>query len=68
MKLALLVSQGRSGDGYWNVYETLLTRWACLAGLFGGLVWRVCLAGLFCGLVWLAYAHPWQDEKNNNCQ
>ena len=40
---------------------------ACLAGLFGWLVWRACLAGLFGGLVWLAYAHPWQDEKNN-CQ
>ena len=30
--LALLVSQEWSGDGYWNVYETLLTHWAGWAG------------------------------------
>ena len=31
--LALLVSQERPGDGYWNVYETLPTHWAGWAGL-----------------------------------
>ena len=31
--LALLVSQERPGDGYWNVYETLPTHWAGWASL-----------------------------------
>ena len=31
--LALLVSQERPGDGYWNVYETLPSHWAGWAGL-----------------------------------